>query len=35
MPFLARVRAELEALATGGDAVLEASRIEYRRDNRI
>jgi len=28
-PFLARVRAELEALATSGDAVLEASGIEY------
>lgn len=31
-PFLARVRAELEALATSGDAILEVSHIEYQGD---
>jgi hypothetical protein len=32
-PFLARVRAELEAIASGGDAILEASQIEYQGDS--
>jgi len=32
IPFLARVRAELQVLATSGDAVLEISKIEYQGD---